>query len=290
MNHNYLYIHNINPIVFSIGKIHIYWYGLMYLITFFFIMYFGKKKSIKYKFFKKNEFENLLNIIFISLLIGGRIGHVILYDYKYYIHHVISIFKIWEGGMSFHGGLIGSIIGIYYFCKKYNKKFFIISDFTSIFIPIGLGMGRIGNFINGELWGKVYSTNFPIYCFFPKSYYYDVKFVQKNTYLQTFLEKFHYLPRHPSQIYEFFLEGIILFIILLYTKKITKKHGILSSVFLIIYGIFRIFIEFFREPDYNIYIKNISITSGQFFSIPMIILGLYIFIYSNKKILKKNTK
>ena len=255
-----IYIHNINPIFLSIGSIHLYWYGLMYAISFILIDYMIKR-DIKKKFFNfsVNFIDNFMIISLISLLIGGRLGYVIFYDITYYLNNPIKILMIWQGGMSFHGGLIGAFIGLLIFSKNQNIKFFDISDLISLYIPIGLGLGRIGNFINGELYGKPTNTDWGV--IFPA---------------------IDQIPRHPSMLYEAFLEGLVLFFLMRMIFYKNPSKGILTSYFLIIYGVFRFSIEFLRVPDSHIgYLYNNWLTMGQLLCIPMIITGIIIIYFLN---------
>ena len=190
---------------------------------------------------------------FLGILIGGRVGYTIFYNFSYTLENPITIFYLWNGGMSFHGGFIGVILAIVYFCKKNKIPFFEISDFIVRLVPIGLFTGRVGNFINGELWGK------------PTDIIWGVIF-----------PKIDNLPRHPTQIYEAILEGIVLFIILnfVFTEKL--KASVMTSYFLILYSLFRFTVEFFRVPDAHIgYLALNWVTMGQILCIPMFLLGLY---------------
>lgn len=271
-NYNYIKFPKINPIIFSIGNINIYWYGIMYLLSFLFAIYIGKRYFLKYKI-KKNDVENILSICFIGVIIGGRVGYVLFYDIFEFLKNPLYIFKIWNGGMSFHGGLIGVLISLKMLSSTKKKySFYQLSDFISTLTPIGLGLGRIGNFINGELWGRV-SVNTPWSFLFPQSKYRDLLISSNKPELLEIINKYGNLPRHPSQIYEIILEGIILFIIIkLYAKK-QRSEGKISGLFLITYGSFRVFVEFFREPDFYFELFYI-ISIGQMLSIPMIIYGI----------------
>lgn len=267
------------PIFFSFKKIVFYWYGIMYLIGFLFAVLLGSYQGYKYLKWKKYEIENIICISFIGLLIGGRIGYVVFYNLYFFIEHPFEIFKIWNGGMSFHGGLLGVLIFIKIFiCNNMNKKFLEITDFLIPLIPFGLGTGRLGNFINGELWGRV-SGNIPWCIIFPNAKNQDILFSENYPEWKNILFTLNGLPRHPSQIYEFILEGIILFFIFIILKFKKLPLGLISSIFLIFYGIFRFSIEFFREPDEQIglFINNIF-SMGQILSFPMISLGIYLII------------
>ena len=261
-----MFTHNLDPILFDFGLIVIRWYSLAYIIGILIGWWLGKKiiikrfESISYKF-DIQIFDDLITYIIISLLIGGRIGYVIFYNLGYYVSNPLDIIKIWEGGMSFHGALIGIILGTYLFSIKRKIPTFFLLDIIACVSPIGLFFGRIANFINGELVGKITSVSWGV--IFPT---------------------IDAMPRHPSQLYEAFLEGIILFLFMyaIISKK-NYKTGTCSYFFLIFYGIFRIFSEFFREPDSQVgYVINIF-SMGTILSIFMIVAGLVIFIFLRKK-------
>tara|TARA_S200000501_G_scaffold74611_1_gene66433 strand:- start:635 stop:1339 length:705 start_codon:yes stop_codon:yes gene_type:complete len=226
----------------------------MYLIAFLSAWYVGNlyiKKNIVG--INRDDFSDLMFYCFLGILIGGRVGYTIFYNFSYTLENPITIFYLWNGGMSFHGGFIGVILAIVYFCKKSKIPFFEISDFIVRLVPIGLFTGRVGNFINGELWGK------------PTDIIWGVIF-----------PKIDNLPRHPTQIYEAILEGIVLFIILnfVFTEKL--KASVMTSYFLILYSLFRFTVEFFRVPDAHIgYLALNWVTMGQILCIPMFLLGLY---------------
>ena len=255
-----MYIHNLDPILLDLGFIEIRWYSLAYIFGILIGWWLGKRiilkrfKGLNFNFDIK-EFDNLISYIIISILLGGRIGYVLFYNFEYYISNSLDIFKIWEGGMSFHGALIGIIVGTYWFSIKKNIPTFFLLDIIAFVAPIGIFFGRIANFINGELVGKTTDVFWGV--IFPK--------IDNNI-------------RHPSQLYEAFLEGVVLFIIMnsiLFRKS--YKIGACSYVFLIFYGVFRIFSEFYREPDLQIgYLFNL-ISMGTMLSILMIIAGIILF-------------
>jgi len=255
-----IYIHNINPILISLGWIHIYYYSFAYILGLFLIPYYVNKIYLKDKLLA----ESFSNYIAFSTIICGRVGYVLFYNFQYYLKNPLLALKIWEGGMSFHGGLIGFSIGVYLFCKKYNQNFLSIVDKSTIPATLCLFIGRIMNFINGELYGN--ATNGKWGVVFPS----DI--------LQ--------IPRHPSQLYEAFAEGLLLFVILFFINKKTyfaNKSGVLSGIFIFLYGLFRFFIEFFRKPDEQIGYFFMYITLGQIFCIIMMIFGFTLIL----KILKK---
>ena len=254
-----MYTHNLDPVLFDFGFLVIRWYSLAYIFGILIGWWLGKRVILK-KFqnlnFDIKEFDNLITYIIISILLGGRIGYVLFYNFGYYLSNPSDIFKIWEGGMSFHGALIGIILGTYWFSIKKNIQTFFLLDIIAYVAQIGIFFGRVANFIKGELVGK--TTNIFWGIIFPNI---DNK------------------VRHPSQLYEAFLEGIILFIIMnLILFRKNYKIGTCSYVFLIFYGIFRIFSEFFREPDAQIGFLFNLISMGTILSFFMILAGTIIFL------------
>ena len=260
-----MYTHNLDPVLIDFGLIAIRWYSLAYFLGIIIGWWFGKKiiahliKNLDFKFAAK-EFDDLITYIIISLIIGGRLGYIIFYNFPYYFSNPLDIFKVWEGGMSFHGALLGIIIGTYIFSFKKNVPVFFFLDVIACVSPIGIFLGRIANFINGELIGKVTNVSWSV--IFPAV---------------------DSLSRHPSQLYEALLEGLILFLIL--NKIIFKKSykvGTCSYYFLIYYGIFRIISEYFREPDTQLgYLFNLF-SMGTFLSFFMILVGLFLIIFRKK--------
>ncbi len=252
---------HINPILIEVGPFRLSWYGLMYVLGFaasyFLVWYQMKRKDFGVS---KLEIENLYFYLILGLVIGARLGYVLFYDLAMYLADPLEIFAIWHGGMSFHGGLIGVLIVGILFCWKNKKSFWKIADLIIVTVPIGLGLGRIGNFINGELFGRV--TEVPWGMIFPKG---------------------GPLPRHPSQLYESALEGGLLFLILWYLKDKKLPDGSLLGTFLILYGAFRFFVEFFREPDVQLgYILG-PFTMGQVLCSVMILGGVCLMIYLKKR-------
>ncbi len=259
-------IHNLDPILFDFGFLTVRWYSLAYIAGILLGWWLGKKIIIKRfkdkeQLFNIKEFDDLITYLIISIIIGGRIGYVIFYNLEYYIHKPLDIIKIWEGGMSFHGALIGIVVGTYFFSIKRKISALFLLDIVAVVSPLGIFFGRIANFINGELVGKVTNVSWGV--IFPK---------------------IDMLPRHPSQLYEAFLEGFILFIILInLILKENYKTGTCSYLFLIFYGILRIISEFFREPDLQVgYLFN-SFSMGSILSFFMILSGIIIFLKFVKK-------
>ena len=244
----------IDPVAINLGFIDIRWYGIAYLLGFLWVLYMGKysidKKNITW--IDKKQYENMLVNCMLAVLVGGRFGYILFYQFGLFIKEPWVLFKIWQGGMSFHGGLLGCFLFLLYYVRKNNLKFLNISDLIVVWVPLGLGLGRIANFINGELWGR--ATNSDWGMVFP--------WVDDQL-------------RHPSQIYEFFFEGLVLSLIMFYCWKNLFKIGQSTGVFLFFYGFFRFVIEFFRSPDQQIgFLFNINLTLGQLLSVPMIIGGI----------------
>ena len=257
-----MFINNFDPVAFQVFSVDIRWYSLSYIFGLIFGWIYCQKILIKDNL-KKKLFDDYILFIIIGIIIGGRLGYVLIYNPIYYIENLKEILMIWNGGMSFHGALIGITISTIIFCKKNNENIFYFLDLVSLSAPIGIFFGRISNFINSELYGRETDV------------VWSVKFIQIDN-----------LDRHPSQIYEAFFEGIVLFIILnfLYKKSIYRP-GITSSLFLIFYSIFRFTIEFLREPDAQIGLVYSNMTMGQIISILTIMIGL-ILIYFLKDVKK----
>lgn len=244
-----------NPIAFSLGPLDVRWYGLMYLTGFCMAWWLANWRTKRYHLrWSQEEIGDLIFFAALGVIIGGRLGYILFYKTSTLFHHPLSVLKLWEGGMSFHGGLLGVLVSLLYFSHKTHKPFLEILDFTAPLVPLGLAAGRAGNFINGELWGR--PTNMPWGMVFP-----EVDFQ----------------PRHPSQLYELGLEGFLLFVILWVYARKKRPIGRVSGLFLIGYAVFRMFIEFFREPDIQRgYLAFGWLTEGQLLSVPMLLLGLYL--------------
>ena len=249
---------NIDPVAINLGPVSIHWYGIAYVLGIIFGTYIIRRLEKKYKIadMASAEFDNLVAYIIIGIVAGGRIGEILFYTPKMIVDNFWEIFKIWHGGMSFHGGIIGVSISVWIFCLKHKKKLLAVTDLIACAAPVGLFFGRIANFVNAELYGKKTGVAWGV--IFPDTDFY---------------------PRHPSQLYEAAAEGILLFLIMLIIVRATSIRqcsGRMSGVFLIFYSIFRIVIENFREPDYHIgYIFNV-VTLGQLLSLPMLFLGVFL--------------
>ena len=281
MSTSYLTLPEIDPVMFSIGPVALHWYGFMYLVGFVFALWLANRRAAKPNSgWTKNEVENLLYIGFVGVFLGGRLGYVLFYNLPTFLADPLYLFRIWDGGMSFHGGLVGVILAMVWFARRTRRRFLQVADFIAPLVPFGLGMGRIGNFINGELWGRV-TFDTPWAMLFPTSRSEDIQLAIQDPSLMDTLNQFGVLPRHPSQLYEMILEGIVLFIILNIFVRKPRPMGSVSGLFLIGYGAFRIIVEFFRQPDSQLGLFG-GISMGQILSIPMIIAGILMIIWAYK--------
>tara|TARA_B100000989_G_scaffold220737_1_gene168517 strand:- start:3536 stop:4318 length:783 start_codon:yes stop_codon:yes gene_type:complete len=259
-----MFINNFDPVAFSIFSLDFRWYSLSYIFGILAGWVIGKKILINADE-KKVKFDDYISFLIVGIILGGRLGYVIFYNFDYYSTNLLEIFKIWQGGMSFHGGLIGVILATILYSKKNNQNPYIYLDVVSSVAPIGIFFGRIANYINSELYGT--ETSLP----------WGVKFVKIDN-----------LYRHPSQLYEAIFEGALLFIILMYlrSRNSMKVPGLISAMFLIIYSIFRFLIEFFRIPDEQLGYILFNLSMGQILSIIFLISGCYL-VYTKYEFKKK---
>jgi len=259
---NNIFIHpQFDPVAIHIGSFGIHWYGLMYLIGFLAFLLLGRYQ-IKHKTWFGWNNQMLDDALFygaLGVILGGRIGYVLFYQFSSFMQHPLDIFKIWQGGMSFHGGFLGVLTAMFFFTRIYPQPWLKIMDFVAPLVPIGLGAGRMGNFINGELWGRATNSNFGM--IFPQA---------------------DNIVRHPSQLYEFALEGIALFCILWWFSRKQRPVGAISALFLIGYGGFRFLVEFTREPDSYLGLLQLGLSMGQWLSLPMILLGIWMWFQANR--------
>jgi len=257
----------INPIALKIGPFAIHWYGLMYLLGFLggWVLLQVRIKSQKLNW-TADQLSDLVIYLILGVVLGGRLGYVLFYNLPFYSKYPLQALAIWDGGMSFHGGLIGVIVAIALYARKNQRKFFEIADFVVPVVPIGLATGRIGNFINGELWGKV--SNVPWAMQLPCA---DSRFVHYCNGATTGYS----LPHHPSQLYEFFLEGVVLFVVLWWFSRKPRPRMAVSGLFALLYGAFRFMVEFVRLPDLQLgYLAFGWLTMGQMLSLPLILIGI----------------
>jgi len=255
-----------DPIALSLGPVAVRWYGLMYVVAFVLFMVLGRlhMKRRPDIGFTREALDDLLFFGMLGVVLGGRLGFVLFYKPIYYLAHPIEIFYIWQGGMSFHGGFLGVLVAMWWFGRKTDRSFWQVTDFIAPLVPTGLAAGRMGNFINGELPGRVTdAAMWPWAMWFPQV---DVT----------------PLARHPSQLYQFAMEGLLLFAILwIYSRK-QRPAGAVSAVFLIGYGSFRFLAEFAREPDSFLGFLALGLSMGQWLSLPMIVAGIYILLQSHR--------
>ena len=255
-----MFINNFDPVAFQIMSFEIRWYSLAYIFGIIIGWLLCKKKFIKNSDIGE-KFDDYITYLIIGIILGGRLGYVIFYNFNYYSHNILDIFKIWQGGLSFHGGLLGIILSSTIFAKKNNQDPLEYMDLVSLVAPIGIFFGRLANFINSELYGKTTEVLWSV----------------------TF-SKVDNLPRHPSQLYEAVLEGVILFLILMYFRKknYLTKSGLISGLFLILYSIFRFFVEFFRVPDEQLGYLILNLSMGQIISLIFLIIGTILFYIKNE--------
>jgi phosphatidylglycerol---prolipoprotein diacylglyceryl transferase len=262
---------NIDPVAIRLGPVAVHWYGLTYLAAFGLFMLLALRRLRHEPFasvqgpgaWSRKDIEDMLFLGVLGVVVGGRLGYCLFYKPAYYLSHPLDILYVWQGGMSFHGGLLGVIVSQVWFAHSRHKPFWQLMDFVAPCVPPGLGAGRIGNFINGELWGRPADPNLPWAMIFPQS--------GSN------------LPRHPSQIYEVLLEGVLLFIVLwLYARK-RRKEAQVSAVFLVGYGVARFTAEYFREPDAFLGIVAMKMSMGQWLCIPMIFAGVLIWVWAETR-------
>jgi len=249
---------DIDPIALRIGPVAVHWYGIMYLVGFLSAWGLAYWRTRNREDWNAELISDLIFYCALGVVIGGRLGYMLFYDFPRLIASPWALFYVWQGGMSFHGGLLGVLIALIVFAKRKAKGFWQVADFVAPLVPIGLGAGRLGNFINGELWGRV--SDVPWAMVFPRA---------------------GPLPRHPSQLYEFLLEGVLLFIILWWYSAKYKPQGAVSGLFLLLYGVFRFGVEFFRQPDPQLgFIAWGWLTMGQLLSAPMVVGGIALLVWA----------
>jgi phosphatidylglycerol:prolipoprotein diacylglycerol transferase len=248
-----------NPVAIKIGPLAIHWYGIMYLLGFL-AFYFLAKSRLDKAHLSKKDLDDLLFYGVLGVVLGGRLGYVFFYQLNHYLTHPLDIFAVWQGGMSFHGGLLGVIVAVWLFARSKQIPFLVLGDFISPLVPPGLFFGRLGNFINGELWGR--PTDLPWGMVFPHV---------------------DHVPRHPSQLYEAFLEGVVLFLLLWFFSKKDRPQGAVSGLFLVSYGFIRFIVEWTREPDDFLGTLTFGLSMGQWLSLPMMLAGLVLIGWSYHK-------
>jgi phosphatidylglycerol:prolipoprotein diacylglycerol transferase len=247
-----------NPVAVSLGPLSVHWYGLMYLVAFLQFWWLGRQRILTHPELATTgwtlrQLDDLLFYGVLGVIVGGRLGQVLFYEPAYYLEHPLQVLAVWRGGMSFHGGFLGVLIAMWLYARKSKRRWLELTDFIAPLVPLGLAAGRIGNFINGELWGRAADPALPWAMLFP--WVDDV-------------------PRHPSQLYQAGLEGLVLFVCLWLYSSRKRPRGAVSGVFLIGYGVLRWVAEYFRTPDEGIFGLSYSVSMGQWLSLPMVLFGI----------------
>ncbi len=261
----------INPVALQLGPLAIHWYGLTYLAAFGLFMLLGIRRLRHEPFasltgpgaWSRRDVEDILFMGVMGVVIGGRVGYCLFYKPGYYLGHPLEIFAVWQGGMSFHGGLLGVIVAMLWFAHTRKRHWLQVTDFIAPCVPTGLAAGRVGNFINGELWGRLSAPDLP----------WGMVFSNSGT----------MLPRHPSQVYQFLLEGLLLFALLWLYARHPRKRGQVSAAFLIGYGVFRFTAEYFREPDSHLGLLALNMSMGQWLCVPMVLGGLALWVWASRQ-------
>ena len=261
----------IDPVALRLGPVAIHWYGLTYLAAFALFLLLAWRRLHHEPFasvtgpgaWSRKDIEDMLFLGVLGVVVGGRLGYCLFYKPGYYLSHPLEIFFVWQGGMSFHGGLLGVIASQVWFARSRDKPFWQVMDFAAPCVPLGLAAGRVGNFINGELWGRAADPSLPWSMVFPQSG--------------------SMIPRHPSQVYQFLLEGLLLFAVLWIYGRKERKPAQVAAAFLMGYGLLRFIAEYFREPDAHLGLLSLGLSMGQWLCIPMMLGGLLLWLWAGSR-------
>jgi phosphatidylglycerol:prolipoprotein diacylglycerol transferase len=271
---------NIDPIAISFGPLDIHWYGVMYLMAFLSFLIIGNRRAVQQSWWawSKQDVSDILFYGMLGVIFGGRVGYMLFYGFDLLIQDPLTLFRVWDGGMSFHGGLLGVVLAMVWYARKTQRSFWQVADFVAPMVPLGLAFGRLGNFIGGELWGRI--TDVPWAMIFAKSTHFRPgdSHALNEAWQSGALDQ---LARHPSQLYQAGMEGLMLFIILMWFSSKPRPAAAVSGLFLLGYGLFRLIAEFFRQPDEHLgFLAMHWLTMGMLLSLPMIAFGLGIIIYA----------
>jgi len=271
-----IYLHHIDPIAFSLGPVQVHWYGLMYLAGFLSAWWLGRQRirAGRLPGVDMNGFSDLLFYAMLGVVVGGRVGYMLFYAFDVFLANPLSLFKVWEGGMSFHGGLLGVLAGCLWWVRRHRLHFFDVMDFVAPLVPLGLGFGRLGNYVGGELWGKYTNAGWGV--IFPRAEEGLQNLPWEQIQAQYASGALDRLARHPSQLYEALLEGLVMFAVLWFYSARPRARYAVSGLFALLYGVFRFLIEFVRMPDNSVYVAFGWLTRGQILSLPLIALGLWL--------------
>ena len=273
-----------NPAAFELGPLAVRWYALSYIVGFVLFMWLGRRRIRQGNTpFTAEMLDDFLTWGVLGVILGGRLGFVLFYQPEYYFSHPAEIIKVWQGGMSFHGGFLGVVAASWLFARRKGLKWMQVLDFIAPLVPLGLASGRIGNFINGELWGRVTDPSTFWAMGFPQAAQVDAYLAQSNPQWAEWLLQYGALPRHPSQLYQFALEGLMLFVLVWWFSRKPRPVGQTAMLFLAGYGVFRFIAEYARQPDDYLGLLTFGLSMGQWLSLPMVLLGVAGFVYFGQK-------